>query len=246
MDGLNFLSRARSETYKNRESNNKDGLDATALEYFDEKSLKFLLKDFPNIPANSQVAVWFEQQCNDNEDQLLEQWINLFLEFNGKEENAWFAMTEKDKDQIISFRHTISTNVNEYITLNNFRKLGTDVAVPDDNLIDFYHKMKKEVEEAKLDYVIYGHLGNSHYHLNILPKTEGEFLTGQKIYSGICQQAINLGGTFSAEHGVGKNKTDYLVKMYGEDNVNKMREIKKALDPNYILGVGNIFTKEGS
>lgn len=243
-NGLNFLSKVRDESYKNRESNSKDGLDATALEYFDEKSLKFLKKEFPNIPANSKSAVWFEQQCNGNDDQLLEQWINLFLEYKGKEEDAWFAITDKDKAEIVRFRHTISTSVNEYITLTNFRKLGTDVAVPDDKFIEFYYHMKTEVEEAKLDYVIYGHLGNSHFHLNILPKTEEEFLTGQKTYSSICQQAINLGGTFSAEHGVGKNKTDYLVKMYGEDNVNKMRELKKALDPNYILGVGNIFTKK--
>jgi FAD/FMN-containing dehydrogenase len=32
--------------------------------------------------------------------------------------------------------------------------------------------------------------------------------------------------------------------MYGEENVNKMREVKKALDPNYILNIGNIFVKE--
>jgi D-lactate dehydrogenase (cytochrome) len=153
-------------------------------------------------------------------------------------------MTEKDKEQIVNFRHTISTSVNEYIALNNFRKLGTDVAVPDKEFIDFYYKMKNEVEEAKLNYVIYGHLGNSHYHLNMLPKTEEEFIEGQKIYSNICHQAIKIGGSFSAEHGVGKNKTDYLVEMYGEDNVNKMREVKKSLDPNYILGVGNIFVKE--
>ena len=242
-NGLDFLTKVRDESYKSRESHSKDGIDATALEYFDEKSLKFLKKEFPNIPANSKSAVWFEQQCNGNDDQLLEQWINLFLEFKGKEEDAWFAMTDKDKAEIVRFRHTISTSVNEYITLTNFRKLGTDVAVPDEKFIEFYHRMKTEVEEAKLDYVIYGHLGNSHFHLNILPKTEGEFLTGQKTYSSICQQAINLGGTFSAEHGVGKNKTDYLVKMYGEENVNKMREVKRVLDPNYILGVGNIFNK---
>jgi D-lactate dehydrogenase (cytochrome) len=215
--GLDFLTNARDESYSNRKINNTDGIDATALEYFDENSLKFLIKDF---------------------------WINLFLKYDGKEEDAWFAMTEKDKEQIVNFRHTISTNVNEYITHNNFRKLGTDVAVPDEMFVDFYYKMKKEVEEANLDYVIYGHLGNSHYHLNILPKTEEEFLTGQKIYSNICHQAIKLGGTFSAEHGVGKNKTNYLVEMYGKKNVNKMREVKKALDPNYILGVGNIFVKE--
>ena len=243
-NGLDFLAEARDESYSNRESKNKDGIDATALEYFDENSLKFLIKDFSNIPANSKAAIWFEQQCSGNDDQLLEQWINLFLQYDGKEEDAWFAMTEKDKEQIVNFRHTISTNVNEYITHNNFRKLGTDVAVPDELFIDFYYKMKNEVEESKLDYVVYGHLGNSHYHLNILPKTEEEFLTGQKIYSNICHQAIKIGGTFSAEHGVGKNKTDYLVDMYGENNVNKMREVKTALDPNYILGVGNIFVKE--
>ena len=243
-NGLSFLSKARDESYKNRESNNSDGIDATALEYFDEKSLQFLIKDFPNIPANSNAAVWFEQQCNGNDDQLLEKWINIFLEFEGKEEDAWFAMTDKDKEQIVSFRHTISTNVNEYITLNNFRKLGTDVAVPDEKFIDFYNAMKNEVEAANLDYVIYGHLGNSHYHLNILPKSEEEFINGQELYKNICHQAIKIGGTFSAEHGVGKNKTEYLVEMYGKENVNKMRDVKKSLDPNYILGVGNIFAKE--
>ncbi len=241
--GLDFLTRARNESYNNRNSNNKEGIDATALEYFDENSLKFLVNDFPNIPSISKAAVWFEQQCNGNDDELLEKWINLFLEYEGKEEDAWFAMTKKDKEQIVNFRHTISTNVNEYITHNNFRKLGTDVAVPDEKFIDFYYKMKNEVEEANLDYVIYGHFGNSHYHLNMLPKTEEEFLKGQKIYSNICHQAIKMGGTFSAEHGVGKNKTNYLVEMYGEGNVNKMRAVKKSLDPNYILGVGNIFEK---
>jgi D-lactate dehydrogenase (cytochrome) len=243
-NGLNFLTKARDESYNSRESKNNNEIDATALEYFDENSLKFLMKDFPNIPANSKAAVWFEQQCNGNEDELLEKWIDLFTKHDGKEEDAWFAMTEKDKEQIVNFRHAISTSVNEYITLNNFRKLGTDVAVTDDKFMDFYYKMKSEVEEAKLDYVIYGHLGNSHYHLNMLPKTEEEFLKGQEIYSEICHQAIKIGGTFSAEHGVGKNKTGYLVDMYGEENVNKMREVKKALDPNYILNIGNIFVKE--
>ena len=75
----------------------------------------------------------------------------------------------------------------------------------------------------------------------MLPKTEEEFEKGKKLYKIICSKAIKLGGTFSAEHGVGKNKTDLLLEMCGEENVNKMRALKKVLDPNYILGVGNIF-----
>jgi len=241
---LSFLSKAREGSYKNRELKKIDAINAAALEYFDENSLKFLINDYPNIPANAKAAVWFEQQCNYNEDDLLELWINIFLDYNGKEEDAWFAMTEKDKENIIGFRHTISISVNEYITRNNFRKLGTDVAVPDDKFIDFYHAIKKEVETENLDYVIYGHLGNSHVHLNMLPKTEEEFAKGKELYKSICSRAISLGGTFSAEHGVGKNKTEYLVEMYGQENVNKMRTLKKSLDPKYIFGVGNIFEKE--
>jgi len=242
-NALSFLTKAREESYKDRELKKIDAIDAAALEYFDENSLKFLINDYPKIPAYAKAAVWFEQQCNDNEDDLLELWINLFLDYNGKDDDAWFAMTEKDKENIIAFRHTISTSVNEYITRNNFRKLGTDVAVPDDKLIDFYYAIKNEVETEKLDYVIYGHLGNSHVHLNMLPKTEEEFTKGKELYKSICSHAISLGGTFSAEHGVGKNKTEYLVKMYGQENVNKMRLLKKTLDPNYILGVGNIFER---
>ncbi|MGB5849926.1 MAG: FAD-binding oxidoreductase [Ignavibacteriaceae bacterium] len=243
-NAFNFLTRARDESYKNRELKITNSIDATALEYLDENSLKFLMKDYPNIPVNAKAAVWFEQHCNDNEDDLLELWINLFLDYNGKEEDAWFAMTEKDKENIIRFRHTISTSVNEYITQNSFRKLGTDVAVPDDKFIDFYYSIQKEVKTENLDYVIYGHFGNSHVHLNMLPKNEEEFIIGEELYKSICSHAISLGGTFSAEHGVGKNKTEYLVEMYGQENVNKMRRLKKTLDPNYILGVGNIFEKK--
>jgi D-lactate dehydrogenase (cytochrome) len=241
--GLNFLIKAREESYKSRKEKNTDGIDATVLELYDENSLKFLENDFPNIPAKAKAAIWFEQECDNNEDRMLELWINLFAEFGGNEEEAWFASTQKDKESLVEFRHAISENTNEYITRHNVRKLGTDVAVPDDKLIEFYNSAKKLVEKSKLQYLNYGHFGNSHMHLNMLPKNEEEFVKGKKLYQAICELAIKMGGTFSAEHGVGKNKTEYLVKMYGEENVNKMRLIKKSLDPNYILGVGNIFEK---
>ena len=75
-DALNFLIRARDESYKNRRNKIINSIDASALEYFDENSLKFLINDYPNIPENAKAAVWFEQQCSDNEDDLLELWIN--------------------------------------------------------------------------------------------------------------------------------------------------------------------------
>ena len=55
------------------------------------------------------------------------------------------------------------------------------------------------------------------------------------------KKAISLGGTISAEHGVGKIKHAYLREMYGEAGINEMLRVKKTFDPNGILNPGNIF-----
>ncbi|CAG1021956.1 partial putative FAD-linked oxidoreductase, partial [Patescibacteria group bacterium] len=216
--------------------------DALALEFFDKQTLKFLLKDYHNIPKDVDAAVWFEQEVNtQNEEMLLEEWMNLISEFKGDEESAWFAFSDSDNKKIQEFRHTISWKISEYISQNNFKKLGTDVAVPDINFERLYFFSKGEVEKENLDYVVYGHFGDSHMHLNMLPKGEKEYEKGKEVYKKICMKSVELGGTISAEHGIGKLKTEYLVSMYGEENIRKMAEVKKILDPNMILGVGNIF-----
>jgi D-lactate dehydrogenase (cytochrome) len=241
-DALKFLFAAKGKSLSSRKKKTEDDIDALALEYFDENALRFLRDDYEKIPGDSKAAIWFEQEVNEtNEGQIIEQWIDLFIKNGGNEETAWFALNKKEKDEIKNFRHRISAKVNEFIASNNFRKLGTDTAVPDDKFDSYYYQIKKIVEQSGLDYVNYGHAGNSHLHLNMLPKNEKEFELGKKIYRELCLLAIKMGGTFSAEHGVGKNKTDLLIEMYGEANIKKMFELKRILDPNFILGRGNIF-----
>jgi len=241
-NALAFISKAREISYQTRRKKLKNALDSLALEFFDKNALSFLLKDYPNIPPNADAAVWFEQEVNSrNEDKLLEAWMKLIDEFNGDEKSAWFAFSGSDNKKIQEFRHAISWKINEYISQNNLKKLGTDVAVPDEKFEDIYFYGKSEVEKEGLPYVVYGHFGNSHMHLNMLPKSEEEYLRGKEIYKKICKKAVELGGTISAEHGIGKLKTDYLFLMYGEENIRKMAELKRVLDPNLILGVGNIF-----
>ena len=55
------------------------------------------------------------------------------------------------------------------------------------------------------------------------------------------KKAVSLGGTVSAEHGIGKTRREYLKVLYGEKGVKEMSRVKKILDPNLILGRGNIF-----
>jgi D-lactate dehydrogenase (cytochrome) len=74
-----------------------------------------------------------------------------------------------------------------------------------------------------------------------LPDDIEEVEKAKVVYSQICNDALRFNGTFSAEHGVGKTKRDYLRSMYGEVFVNYMKKLKLALDPNLIIGPGNLF-----
>ncbi len=241
-DAFNFIKEARDISLNTRLRSDRRTLDALSLEYFDENALRFLYSEYPSIPKSAKSAVWFEQEVtNSNEETFFEVWLNLINVNNGDKDSAWFAFDDADKVRLQKFRHSISLKVNEYVSKNNLRKLGTDVAVPDSNFEDLYYFSQRIVEKAGLNYVIYGHFGNSHMHLNMLPKTDEEYEIGKLLYSKICQKTIELRGTISAEHGIGKIKKSYLIEMYGQENINKMIKMKKALDPNFILGRGNIF-----
>lgn len=243
--GLNFIEHSRNESYNSRKNKAHIAIDALALEYFDKFALNFLRDDFPNIPEEANSAVWFEQEVDeDSSNQITDLWINLIEKHNGDLGNSWIAMNEKDKLKFVEFRHRISTKVNEFISSRNLRKLGTDFAVPDEELKKFYFQLKYEVVNAGLDYVIYGHFGNSHIHLNMLPKNPEEFDTAKILYRNMCLSAIKSGGTFAAEHGVGKNKKALLYELYDEKVMIEMWRIKQTLDPYLILCSGNIFKTE--
>ncbi len=242
-DALRFIEEARTISYRTRNDNAVNELDALALEFFDYYSLEFLKPEYPNIPGDAKAAVWVEQETNNsNEDTLLEKWTSLLIRHNGSEELVWFATDDKERLKISEFRHTVAAKVNEYITKNNFRKLGTDVAVPDNLFIKFHNEIKELAVKSGLTFLTYGHFGNSHIHLNILPKNQKEYEKGKKLYYTICDLAVSYSGTISAEHGIGKMKHEYLERMLGKDVINQMRELKRTLDPNYILGVNNIFS----
>jgi len=201
-------------------------------------------QDYPNIPAKAIAGVWFEQELNNNEDEMLSEWVELITKFNGFEEESWLAVDKKEQEKFKDFRHAIAWKVNEFISKHGLKKVGTDVAVPHYAFRKYYYQVKEMIEKRNIKYVVYGHLGNSHIHLNMLPTNENEYKTARELYKDICFEAIKLKGTFSAEHGVGKAKRDFLIMMYGEETIKKMAALKLVFDPNKILNIGNIFEEK--
>jgi D-lactate dehydrogenase (cytochrome) len=246
-DLLNLVTEARELSFETRKIRNPKSaipnrLDASVLEYFDDQSLRFIREKFPETPAAMAGAVFFEQETTAaTEDELFEKWNELLEKHDASIEESWFAIDERDLEKMREFRHALPVAVNERIVRNKQRKVGTDMAVPDECFASFLRFYKQKLNESGLEYVIFGHIGDNHLHANMIPKNDDEMTTARHLYGRFIAQAIMLGGTVSAEHGIGKLKSKYLYVMYGERFLSEMAELKKAFDRKGILGRGNMF-----
>jgi FAD/FMN-containing dehydrogenase len=93
----------------------------------------------------------------------------------------------------------------------------------------------------QLEYVIFGHIGDAHVHVNILPRSPAEFESGQRLMLDFARHAVSLGGTVSAEHGLGKRKSHLLALQYTPEQIESMKQVKRRFDPHWLLNRGNLF-----
>jgi D-lactate dehydrogenase (cytochrome) len=240
------LSSANAEEFlKGGESSTTGGLDARALEYFDAESLKFLRERYPLVPLGAAGAVFFEQETSaETEDELLAAWLALVERHGALADDSWFGTNEHDRAEMRAFRHALPVMVNEWLARRGQRKVSTDMAVPDAAFPEMLRFYKETLRAGRLQYVIFGHVGDNHVHVNILPRDDAEAAAAREVYSRFVGRAVALGGTISAEHGVGKLKREYLRALYGEQHLREMAALKRAFDPACVLGRGNIFGEE--
>jgi D-lactate dehydrogenase (cytochrome) len=220
-------------------------LDARALEYFDSESLKFLRQKYDTIPTEAVGAVFFEQETTAATDEsLMSEWLVLLEQHHALVDKSWFATSETDQTRLREFRHALPVLMNEWFARHNQRKVSTDMSVPDAEFADMLRFYQETLQPSGLRYTIFGHIGDNHVHVNILPRDDDEAAKAREIYLQFLKRAAAVGGTLSAEHGIGKLKRDYLYLFYSEQNLREMAALKRALDPACILGRGNIFAEE--
>ena len=249
-DLLKFAGEAKEFSFASRQVRNlkseiRNPIDATLIEYFDRNSLDFIREKFAQVPESARGAIFFEQETDaENEDEIFEQWNELLEKHHADSDNSWFATNESDLEKMREFRHALPVAVNERVVRNKQKKVSTDMALPDRNFASFLKFLRQSLDQSGIEYVIFGHLGDNHLHANLLPKNDAEMIKAKHLYGRFVAQTIMLGGVISAEHGIGKLKRSYLEVMMGERFLNEMAEIKRALDPNGILGRGNVFDEK--
>jgi len=218
---------------------------ARALEYFDSESLKFLRQKYETIPVNAVGAIFFEQETTPaTEDSLMTEWLSLLERHHALIDNSWFATNEQDQAKLREFRHALPVLMNEWFARHNQRKVSTDMSVPDAAFPGMLRFYQETLRTSDLRYTIFGHIGDNHVHVNILPRNDDEATKARDIYLQFLKRAAAVGGTLSAEHGVGKLKRDYLPLFYSEEHLREMATLKRAFDPAGILGRGNMFSED--
>jgi len=245
-DAWSFAGEARDISIGSRAcGRSSPAIDALSIEYFDSNALGLLRDKNPNVPENAKSAIFFEQEASGkNEDALMEEWLKLMARHNASPDDTWVAMNEKDSARFSQFRYAIPEAVNDIIRRKGIQKLSTDIAVPDDKFPEMMRLYTDSLRRCNIEYVIFGHIGESHVHVNILPGSEEELKKAKEIALAFIRKGVSLCGTVSAEHGIGKIKHKFLEEMYGSSGILEMARIKKALDPNCILGLDNIFPRE--
>jgi glycolate oxidase len=113
-----------------------------------------------------------------------------------------------------------------------------DIVVPRGEIPKFV----KKIHEISAKYATIiagaGHAGDGNVHLAILEQDADKL---SMILKEIYRVGKTLGGTISAEHGIGSERRKYLLEMEDKVKIKLMRRIKKAFDPNNILNPEKIF-----
>jgi FAD/FMN-containing dehydrogenase len=137
-----------------------------------------------------------------------------------------------DRERLWNCRELINESIRERGVPHKL-----DVAVPLAALPEFDLRVRELIGAvAGASLYLYGHLGDGNVHVNVLgPDPEDE-----SVDAVVLRLVAELGGTISAEHGVGLAKTKYLSLCRSEAEIEAMRRLKRALDPSAILAPGRI------
>ena len=150
--------------------------------------------------------------------------------------------------QLLAVREGVAAAVNRRVGSAKrldpgIEKTAADMIVPFDRLgglLDYYDA---EFRRRRLDAAVWGHISDGNVHPNVIPRSRADVESGKEAILEFGREVLRLGGAPLAEHGVGRNrvKQELLRLMYGEDGIDAMRRIKRALDPEWKLCPGVLF-----
>jgi D-lactate dehydrogenase (cytochrome) len=227
-------------------------LRTTAIEFLDARSHELaretgkpeVARVLANAPPGS-CSVFAEFGYDDDAglETTIEAVLGHVAAAGGDDQAGLAGMDDQARRDIRVFRHAVPERINATIAQRRqahptLHKIATDMAVEDRDLRWVYGLYTSRLTEAGLDHAVFGHAGNNHFHVNILPKDDGELQRAKSIYPEFAAAIVARGGCVSAEHGIGRIKKHFLSVQYRPETLDAMRAAKRWLDPEWRLNPG--------
>jgi D-lactate dehydrogenase (cytochrome) len=210
-----------------------------ALEMMDDRCIAFM-RSHPGerpAPPEKAVSVLLLRAEADSDEHLEDTLVALDGMLDASDaspDTAWGGFEPSERKKIKDFRHALPEAVNQCISESRrnyplIHKYGSDGAVAPSRFREYYDRTREILEGKALPFVIFGHAGQGHIHANAIPEDSIQMPLADEAMREIAEAAVKMGGTVSAEHGLGKLKLDYLNMMYSEDEIKAMEAIKNKI-----------------
>lgn len=166
----------------------------------------------------------------------------------GDPERTWVARNERELEKLLFFRHTVPETIDLIVEKNRKNDpcitiLSTDMAVDDAHFETLFHRYERDLDACNMPCLLFGHIGENHVHPNLLARTREEWERGHRLFEEWAAFVGVHGGTITAEHGAGKIKRKLEAIMMGPEKMAQLWELKRQLDPQLLLGPGNVLTE---
>lgn len=120
-------------------------------------------------------------------------------------------------------------------------KLSEDMAIPLCSMQEFAEWFRLQEQNPHLLCGLFGHAGDGNLHVQIMFDDKKYNAEAQNLRHNLLLKVLSLGGTLSAEHGIGLQKKSYLHLEQSKALIDTQKRIKKAFDPYNLLNPGKIF-----
>ena len=147
-----------------------------------------------------------------------------------------------DADRLWAIRHAASPILAGLPESRRSLQVIEDACVPVEWMGEYIAGVRRMAAELDLPVVLFGHAGDGHIHVNLLPELARSGWQDRvaALLGGVTHLVKTLGGTASGEHGDGRLRAQALEQIYGPEIVGLFREIKRAFDPSGIFNPGII------
>jgi D-lactate dehydrogenase (cytochrome) len=241
VQALALTGMLRDISLQTRQTDDPLGLNISAIEYIDARSLELLRTDTREkrnnviVAANVQSLLliqiellpeWIDRAYDDIAQALdadapdvpLVRFVRT-LEACGRLEDTELIMPQEQQrlEQAYALREAVPIGVNAHVRRRQneihpaITKMAADMIVPFEHLATMMQIFRTGFASHGLDYAIWGHISDGNMHPNLLPQSLADVQTARNVILECGRAVIALGGSPLAEHGVGRNPIKQIL-----------------------------------